>query len=99
MQAARVNTDGSLDTSFGSGGFTSAIPFPIEGGNLAFMWRGGCSDVSLMRTNFKQLHGDLIDARYITEQEFGQDSARLDDPEFMTPSPIMWTAWGRRPTA
>jgi ubiquinone/menaquinone biosynthesis C-methylase UbiE len=63
------------------------------------MWRGGCSDVSLMRTNFKQLHGDLTDARYITEQEFGQDFARLDDPEFVTPSPIMWTAWGRRPTA
>ena len=61
-----------------------------------FMWRGGSSDVSLMRTNFKQLRGALLDARYISEQEFDQDSARLDDPEFMTPSPIMWTAWGRR---
>jgi ubiquinone/menaquinone biosynthesis C-methylase UbiE len=64
-----------------------------------FMWRGGSSDVSLMRTNFKQLRGDLLDARYVTGQEFDQDSARLDDPDFMTPSPIMWTAWGRRPTA
>ncbi len=64
-----------------------------------FMWRGGSPDVSLMRTNFKQLRGDLLDANYITDQEFDQGSARLDDPEFMTPSPIMWTAWGRRPTA
>src|SRR5208282_1526692 len=62
-----------------------------------FMWRGGSSDVSLMRTNFKQLGADLLDAHYITEQEFAQDSARLDDPDFMAPSPIMWTAWGRRP--
>jgi ubiquinone/menaquinone biosynthesis C-methylase UbiE len=64
-----------------------------------FMWRGGSSDVSLMRTNFKQLRGALLDAHYITEQEFDQDSARLDDPEFMAPSPIMWTVWGRRPAA
>jgi uncharacterized delta-60 repeat protein len=35
MQAARVETNGSLDTSFGSGGFTSAIVFPLESGNLA----------------------------------------------------------------
>jgi len=35
MQVARVNTDGSLDTSFGSGGFTSAVAFPLESGNLA----------------------------------------------------------------
>jgi uncharacterized delta-60 repeat protein len=35
MQVARVNTDGSLDTSFGSGGFTGAIDFPLESGNLA----------------------------------------------------------------
>jgi ubiquinone/menaquinone biosynthesis C-methylase UbiE len=64
-----------------------------------FMWRGGSSDVSLMRTNFNQLRADLLDAHYITEQEFAQDSARLDDPDFMAPSPIMWTAWGRRPPA
>lgn len=35
MQVARVNSDGSPDTSFGSGGFTSAIVFPLESGNLA----------------------------------------------------------------
>jgi ubiquinone/menaquinone biosynthesis C-methylase UbiE len=64
-----------------------------------FMCRGGSSGVSLMRTNFHQLRGALLDAHYITEQEFDQDSARLDDPDFMAPSPIMWTVWGRRPSA
>jgi ubiquinone/menaquinone biosynthesis C-methylase UbiE len=62
-----------------------------------FMWRGGSSDVSLMRTNFKQLYGAMVDARYITEQGYTRDLAHLDDPDFMAPSPIMWTAWGRRP--
>jgi len=35
MQVARVNTDGSLDTSFGNAGFTEPIAFPLESGNLA----------------------------------------------------------------
>jgi hypothetical protein len=51
--------------------------------SAVFMWRGESSGVSLMRTNFKQLRGALPDACYITEQEFDQDSARLDDPDFM----------------
>jgi ubiquinone/menaquinone biosynthesis C-methylase UbiE len=63
------------------------------------MWQSGSAGVSLMRANFEQLRGALIDGRYITEQEFDQDLAHLDDPDFMTPSPIMWTAWGRRPSA
>jgi hypothetical protein len=38
----------------------------------------------------------MIDAGYLTEQEFDQDATRLDDADFMMPSPIMWTAWGCR---
>jgi SAM-dependent methyltransferase len=62
-----------------------------------FMWHSGSAGVSLLRANFEQLHRSMIDAEYITEEEFDQDIARLDDPGFMMPSPIMWTAWGRRP--
>jgi SAM-dependent methyltransferase len=61
------------------------------------MWHRGSPGAVLMRVNFEQLHGALIDAGYITQQEFDQDLASLDDPDFMAPSPIMWTAWGRRP--
>ena len=62
-----------------------------------FMWRGACSDVSLMKTNFRQLREALLEVPYVTAQEFDRDLLRLDDPDFMAPSPIMWTAWGRRP--
>jgi hypothetical protein len=61
------------------------------------MWYGGSAGASLARANFEQLHGLLIASGLVTEDEFQQDIARLDDPEFMMPSPIMWTAWGRRP--
>jgi hypothetical protein len=50
-----------------------------------------------LRANFEQLRTNMIDAGYITEEEFKEDLARLDDPNFIMPSPIMWTAWGRRP--
>jgi SAM-dependent methyltransferase len=62
-----------------------------------FMWDSGSPGVSLLRANYEQLHSSMIDAGYITEEEFNQDLARLDDPGFIMPSPIMWTVWGRRP--
>lgn len=40
MQVGRVKMDGTLDSSFGSGGFTTAIAFPIQGGNLALQADG-----------------------------------------------------------
>ena len=39
----------------------------------------------------------MIDAGYVTEEEFDPDVARMEDADFRMPSPIMWTAWGRRP--
>ena len=60
------------------------------------MWHCGSPGASLMRVNFEQLRGAMISGGYITEQEIAQDIAQLEDAHFMTPSPIMWTAWGRR---
>ena len=64
-----------------------------------FMVRCGSPGVSLVRANYEQLRGAMIDPGYITNQEFENDLARLDDPDFMMPSSIMWSAWGRRPSA
>jgi SAM-dependent methyltransferase len=61
------------------------------------MWFGRSTGASLTRTNFEQLHDALITRGYVTEEEWEEDIARLDDPEFVMPSPIMWTTWGRRP--
>jgi hypothetical protein len=63
------------------------------------MWQGGTAGTSLMRANYLQLRTDMIDAGYITEQEFEEDLTRLEAADFLTLSPIMWTAWGRRPSS
>ena len=38
----------------------------------------------------------MVEAGYVTDDEFLRDLARMEDPDFMMPSPLMWTAWGRR---
>jgi SAM-dependent methyltransferase len=61
-----------------------------------FMWQSGSPGIAMMRANFEQLRDALIEANYITQQQFDEDLARLSDPSFMMPSSILWSAWGRR---
>jgi hypothetical protein len=49
--------------------------------------------VSLMRANYQQLRGEMIDAGDVTAEEVDRDLSRLDDPNFLMPSSIM----GNRP--
>ena len=42
---------------------------------------------AVMRSDFDQLRGAIIDAGYLTEQEFDPAVRRLDNPDFMMPSP------------
>jgi SAM-dependent methyltransferase len=62
-----------------------------------FMWDSESPGASLRRWTYEQLRDAMIDAGYITEEEFDHDIARLDDPSFMMPSPLLWTTWGHRP--
>jgi len=62
----------------------------------AFMFKGGSPGASLLKANLEQLRTPMIDRKYITPREFDEDLARLDDPDFMTPSGILWSAWGCR---
>jgi SAM-dependent methyltransferase len=61
------------------------------------MVQGGSPAASLLRANYRQLRGQLAEAGYVTEGDVDHDLARLDDPEVMMPSSILWAAWGRRP--
>jgi ubiquinone/menaquinone biosynthesis C-methylase UbiE len=63
------------------------------------MWRAGSKGTSFMRTNFEQLRNVLVAGGYVSEEDFEKDIAMLDDPQFVVPSPIMWTTFGCRPSA
>ncbi len=63
----------------------------------AFMWQQGSPGAALLRATYEQLRGAMIDGKYITPQQFEEDVARLDDPDFLMPSATLWSGWGRRP--
>ena len=52
---------------------------------------------SLLRASYERRRCAMIDAGYVTVRQFDDDLARTRDADFMMPSPIMWTVWGRRP--
>ncbi len=62
-----------------------------------FMIHGGSPGSALIRATCERLRQDMIDAGEISEQEFADDMARLDDPDFLMPSAALWAVWGRRP--
>ncbi|WP_263367927.1 class I SAM-dependent methyltransferase [Edaphobacter bradus] len=96
----RIMGDRGVDHKFGRRLFgqlraLGLVDVAAEG--RTFLWSSGTPGISLLRANYEQLHDAVIGAGYVTEQEFEQDLAGLDDPAFMMPSPVLWAAWGRRP--
>jgi SAM-dependent methyltransferase len=69
----------------------------VEAEGLLSLWRGGSAGARLLRAAFEQLQGAMVGSGFITPAELARDLARIDDPDFVFPSPILWTMWGRRP--
>jgi hypothetical protein len=91
--------DGGVDRRYGRKLFTSLRAHGLTQVNAearAFMFKGGSPGASLLKANLEQLRTPMIDGNYITTREFDEDLARLDDSGFMTPSGILWSAWGCR---
>jgi len=61
------------------------------------MVQSGSWSTTLLRASYERRRGAMIDAGYITDEQFDADLARMEAADFMTPSPLMWTVWGRRP--
>jgi 2-polyprenyl-3-methyl-5-hydroxy-6-metoxy-1,4-benzoquinol methylase len=60
------------------------------------MW-GGCSaGTRLLKSNYEQLKTAILSTGLLSEREFAESLAQLDSEDFLVPSSIMWTAWGRR---
>jgi SAM-dependent methyltransferase len=96
----RVMDERGVDHRFGRrlyGQFRTHGLVNVAAEGRTFVWSKGSSGASLLRANYEQLRSDMIRAGYVTEREFEQDIAGLDDPNFMMPSPILWAAWGQRP--
>jgi len=97
---AKVLEDGGVDRRYGRQLFErfrahGLADVGAEG--RVFMLQGGSPGAALVRATYELLRGPMIDSDYITPQQFDKDITSLDDPDFLTPSSILWAAWGRRP--
>ena len=61
------------------------------------MVQSGSHTATLLRASYELRRTAMIEAGYITEEEFDADIERMQTTDFMMPSPILWSAWGRRP--
>ena len=66
-------------------------------GHLA-VWEGGSPGARLNVANFEQIREEAVRAGFITKEEAAQVLTLLDDPNFVVSAPVMFTAWGRRPS-
>ena len=60
---------------------------------------GGSFGTDLMKANLEQLRDAILALGSVTPLELEADLARLDDADFMAPSPVMWSVAARRPAA
>jgi ubiquinone/menaquinone biosynthesis C-methylase UbiE len=61
------------------------------------LWFGGSEGTRLMRANLEQLGEAILESGAVSTAEFAEDIARLNQLDFVTPSPVMWSVAGRRP--
>ena len=61
------------------------------------MWQGDSPGTRLYKLAFEELADPILRSGLISEAEFETDMRRLDELDFLMPSPMMWTAWGQVP--
>ena len=61
------------------------------------LWGGKSAGTNLMKLNFEEMREPMVSSGLITEEEYEADLKRIDGQDFLMPSPMMWTAWGRKP--
>src|SRR5581483_1432574 len=61
------------------------------------MLLGGSVGTDLIRANLEQLREAILGSGDVTPLQFEEDLARLEQADFMMPSPVMWSVAARRP--
>lgn len=96
----RLLDDGGVDRLYGRrliGRLHAQGLLDVGGEARAFMLQHGSPGAALARATYELLRGALIEGNYISPQQFDEDIRRLEAPDFLMPSAMLWSAWGRRP--
>jgi SAM-dependent methyltransferase len=52
---------------------------------------------SMLKLNFEELRDPILQAGLMSQAEFEAEMKRVDEDDFLMPSPMMWTVWGQVP--
>ena len=63
------------------------------------LWGRKSIGTKLMKLHFEEIREPMISSGLISQEEFEADLKRIDEEDFLMPSPMMWTAWGRKNSA
>jgi hypothetical protein len=61
------------------------------------LWDGKSTGTTLMKLAFEEMREPMVGSGLISDEQFEADLKRIDEQDFLMPSPMMWTAWGRNP--
>lgn len=95
----KVMIDRGVDPGFGR-----ALAAQLRTRGLAPAWaegtmsmlQGRSQGTELMKANLDQLREAILAIGSVTQDEFEADLARLDQEDFIAPSPVMWSVAARR---
>ena len=61
------------------------------------IWRGNSPGTSLLKHACQELHHPILGSGLISQSAFDTEMKRVDEHDFLMPSPMMWTVWGQVP--
>jgi ubiquinone/menaquinone biosynthesis C-methylase UbiE len=61
------------------------------------IWKAHSAGTTLLKLSCQELRDSIIDSGLISQAQFDAEMKRVDDEDFLMPSPMMWTAWGQVP--
>ncbi|MFN0313966.1 MAG: hypothetical protein ACKVQA_02845, partial [Burkholderiales bacterium] len=96
----KVMMDRGVEPGFGralAGHFRARGLKSISAEGRMLMTQGRSIGTELMKANLHQLRDAILASGLVNEAEFALDLARLDEEDFMTPSPVMWSVAAQRP--
>jgi ubiquinone/menaquinone biosynthesis C-methylase UbiE len=60
-------------------------------------WRGNSPGTNLLKLTCRELRDPIVGSGLISQSEFDAEMKRVDEHDFLMPSPMMWTVWGQVP--
>jgi hypothetical protein len=65
-------------------------------GQLLHLERKFCRH-NLLKLTCQEFRDPIVDSGLISQSEFDAEMKRVDEHDFLMPSPMMWTVWGQVP--